>query len=70
MTAPRPLGNAAKAHVTDAKCAAREIRRLRERAANMSAVDRKGLDAVLWQIETQAVLIELELTKAENGESA
>jgi hypothetical protein len=68
MTAPRPLGNAARCHVVDAERSAREIRRLRERAANLAAIDRRGLEAVLWQIEAQAIIIELALTKARMGE--
>lgn len=68
MTAPRPLGNVARMHVIDAIRAAQEIRRLRERAGCLSQVDRRGLEAILWQVEAQALIIENALLKAQNGD--
>lgn len=69
MTAPRPLGNVARMHVIDAVRAAQEIRRLRDKAGCLSQVDRRGLESVLWQIEAQALVIENELLKAQNGDT-
>lgn len=66
-TKPRPLGNVARQHVTDAVRAAQEIQRLVQAARNMSAIDRRGIDNSLKEIHIQALTIELELTKARNG---
>ena len=68
MTAPRPLGNVARMHVIDAVRAAQEQQRLCDKAGCLSAIDRRGLEALLLQIKVQALIIENALLKAQNGE--
>jgi hypothetical protein len=56
-------------HVIDAVRAAQEQQRLCDKAGCMSAMDRRGLEALLLQIKVQALIIENELLKAQNGEN-
>ena len=67
MTQPRPWPVNVENCRVDALRAAQEIQRIVRATRNMSAVDRRGIVEKLQEIEIQALLAELALTKARNG---